>query len=107
MDPINREPFVVGLCNSELLREKWISVLFHIQNKHRWTGCKKFKKCQHPRMTKKQIKAKEWISPKSEAYEALQNIVLDAKVLKDLNSQQILSYRSFRSVPFIVQQVGS
>ena len=36
-------------------------------------------------MTRKQIKAKEWISPKSEAYEALQNIVLDAKVLKDLN----------------------
>lgn len=45
--------------DSELLREKWISVLFHIQNKHRWTGCKKFKKCQHPRMTKKQIKAKK------------------------------------------------
>ena len=71
--------------DSELLREKWISVLFHIQNKHKWTGCKKFIKCQHPRLTKKQIKAKEWISPKSEAFEALQKIVLDAKVLKDLN----------------------
>ena len=31
-------------CNgdAELLREKWISVLFHIQNKHTWTGNKKF-----------------------------------------------------------------
>ena len=52
----------------ELLREKWISILFHVQNKHSWTGCKKFKKCAHPRLTKKQKKAKEWISPKSEAF---------------------------------------
>ena len=45
----------------ELLCEKWISVLFHVQNKHSWADCKKFKKCAHPRLTKKQKKAKEWI----------------------------------------------
>ena len=28
--------------DAELLRKKWISVLFHIQNKHTWTGNKKF-----------------------------------------------------------------
>ena len=73
-------------CNGdvELLREKWISLLFHIQNKHFWTGNNKFQKCEHPRLTKKQIKAKEWLSPKSEAFEALQNIILDRKILDDL-----------------------
>ena len=40
----------------ELLREKWISVLFHIQNKHDWTGSNSV----HPPLTKKQVKAKEW-----------------------------------------------
>ena len=69
----------------EMLREKWVSVLFHIQNKHGWPGCKKFKKCAHPRLSKKEAKAKEWLSPKSEAFEALQSIVLDPKVLNDLN----------------------
>ena len=67
----------------ELLREKWISILFHIQNNHRWTGHKKFRKCEHPRLTKKQVKAKEWISAKSEAFQALQDIVLDKNLLKD------------------------
>jgi len=71
--------------DEELLREKWTSVLFHIQNKHRWTGCKKFTKCDHSRLTKKQIKAKEWLSPKSEAFQALQKVVLDKNILKDLS----------------------
>lgn len=73
-------------CNgdAELLKEKWVSVLFHVQNKHRWTGNKKFKKCEHPRLTKKEVKAKEWISPKSEAFAVLQGIVLDKKTLEDL-----------------------
>ena len=69
----------------ELLCEKWISVLFHIQNKHRWSGYKIFEKCTHPRLSKKQVKAKEWISSKSKAFEVLQDIVLDPKVLNYLN----------------------
>ena len=30
----------------EFLQEKWISILFHIQDKHGWTG-HKFTKCAH------------------------------------------------------------
>ena len=71
--------------DAQMLRERWLSVLFHIQNKHRQTGHEKFQKCVHPRLTKKQLKAKEWLSPKSEAFEALQNFVLDKKVLEDLS----------------------
>ena len=68
-----------------MLRERWISVFLHIQNKHRWTGHKKFQKCVHPRLTKKQIKESEGLPPKPEALEALQNIVLDKKLLEDLS----------------------
>ena len=68
----------------ELLREKWISVLFLIQNKHEWTGSNRFTKCVYAPLTKKQVKVKEWISPNSEAFEALQKIVLSKNILNDL-----------------------
>ena len=71
--------------DAQMLRERWINLLFHIQNKHKWTGHEKFQKCVHPLLTKKQVKAKEWLSPKSEAFEAVQNIVLDKKVLENLS----------------------
>lgn len=70
--------------DEELLREKWLSVLFHIQNKHKWRTGKRFKKCNHRRLTKKEVKAKEWLSADSEAFKALQNIVTDENTLKDL-----------------------
>ena len=46
---------------------------------------KKFKKCCHSRLTKKDIKAKEWIMPNTEAFEVLQSIILDPKILSDLS----------------------
>ena len=47
---------------AQMLQQRWISVLFHIQNKHRQNGHEKFQKCVHPRLTKNQVKAKEWFS---------------------------------------------
>ena len=38
----------------------------------------------HPALTKKQVKAKEWISPNSEAFKALQKIVSSKNILNDL-----------------------
>ena len=37
--------------------------------------------CVHPLLTKKQVKAKEWISSNSKAFEALQKIVLSKNIL--------------------------
>ena len=68
----------------KLLHEKWISVLFHIQNKHEWTGSNRLTKYVHPLLTKKQVKAKEWILPNSEVFEGRQKIVLSKNILNDL-----------------------
>ena len=68
----------------ELMHEKCIIVLFHIQNKHEWTGSNRLTKYVHPLLTKKQVKAKEWILPNSEVFEALQKIVLSKNILNDL-----------------------
>ena len=61
--------------NEQLLREKWVRVLFHVQNKHSWTTGDLFSKCEHPELTKKQIKSEEWFSPNSDAFMVLQDIV--------------------------------
>ena len=52
--------------------------------RNEWTGSNRFTKCVRPHLTRKQVKAKEWISPNSEAFEALQKIVLSKSILNDL-----------------------
>lgn len=49
----------VATCNGDanLLREKWISIVHHAANKHRWAGCKKFKKCAHHPLSRKEKKS--------------------------------------------------
>ena len=73
-------------CNgdSELLTEKWTSVVHHVVNKHCWTGCKKFKKCEHDRLTRTQRKNTSWLTPGSPAHVALEEVVMNKRLLKDL-----------------------
>lgn len=65
-----------------LLREKWTSVIFHVQNIHYFHENEKFKKCEHPRIPK--AKKKQWLHPTSDSFHALQVIVFDKNLLKDL-----------------------
>ncbi len=66
-------------------REKWISILCHITNKHRWKTGTLFHKCEHARLTREQVKLKKWLKAGSDAHECLQSIVMDKKVLESLN----------------------
>ena len=56
--------------DEELFCEKWLRVLFHVQNIHQWRTSKQFKKCEHRCVTKKEVKAKEWLTADSEAFKA-------------------------------------
>ena len=67
-----------------MLKEKWMSLLFHIQNKHCWTGYTIYHKCDHPQLSPEERATKAWLSPKSDAFVALQKIVLNTRLLKDL-----------------------
>lgn len=73
-------------CNGEvkLLREKWVSVLHHVRNKHSWNDTEIFRKCAHPRLNHRQVRRKCWLEPGSAAYVALEELVLKPKLLKDL-----------------------
>ena len=68
----------------DLLQEKWKSILHHVINKHSWTGHTYFHKCCHPRLSAAQANKKKWLKPGSPAYVALEEVVLNTKLLKDL-----------------------
>ena len=44
--------------SEQLLREKWVSVFFQVQNKHAWMTGDLFRKYEHPELIKKQINQK-------------------------------------------------
>ena len=99
--------------NEQLLQEKWVSVLFLVENKQSWTTgeceCEQyfsteqlFSKCEHSEVTKKQIKSKEWLSPNSDALKVLQDIITLKTVLNDLkrNSPTLNNKWALKSLHF-------
>ena len=66
------------------LKETWISVLFHISNKHEWIGYDHFKMCEHRKLTKKQRKKKKWIKEGTRAFFEIEKVVKDKRRLNDL-----------------------
>ena len=70
--------------NVVLLREKWKSLLHHIVNKHEWTGNTLFHQCGHRQIPSSEAKNICWLKPGSPAQLALEEVVLNTKLLKDL-----------------------
>ena len=83
---INHFWWVCASCNGCVieLKERWLSVIYHIRNKHRWEHNEIFKKCQHPKLTRLKIKETKWLTEGSPAYIALEKIVADRYLLADL-----------------------
>ena len=73
-------------CNRDpdVLREKWLSVIHHVTNRHEWPGNRYFHKCQHDRLSPEQQRKKKWLKPGSASHTALVNIAKDNRLLKDL-----------------------
>ena len=74
--------------DQKLLMEKWISLLFHIRNKHTWETDKNFtllNRCAHPPLSIHQEEYVDWLEGNSLDFQALEVIVLDKGLLKDLS----------------------
>jgi hypothetical protein len=67
----------------ELLIEMWTSILHHIQNVHSFSG-DKYCQCGHPQLSSEQTRKKKWLQKKSRAYKALEKIVFDKRIQKDI-----------------------
>ena len=65
-------------------REKWISLLHHIQNRHSWDGNTRFSGCGHPPLTPEQIRRTKWLEGTSPACASLKAVVTDKALLKAL-----------------------
>ena len=68
----------------EILKEKWISILQHVKNRHSWGGCKFVHKYCHPKLTPTEERRKKWMKAGTPPYHALQQIALEKRLLKDL-----------------------
>lgn len=58
--------------------------MYHVTNKHSWNDYTHFHECCHPPLTNSQVKKKKWLKPDTPAYIALEEVVLNKKLLKDI-----------------------
>ena len=75
-----------GTCagNAKLMQEKWVSVVNHVVNKHRWSGSQHFHKCDHDKLSGCDEREITWLKPGSPAHVALEDVVTNKRLLKDL-----------------------
>ena len=62
-----------------MLRERCMSTLLHIVNKHRWRGHCLFQKCGYLAITRRDENSIEWLKPGSPAHVALEEVVTKKK----------------------------
>ena len=63
----------------------WKSLLFLITNEYEFaTHFPKYSKCNHKQYSKEQSLKKKWIDKKRVAYDCIEKIILDAKILKEM-----------------------
>ena len=70
--------------NVDILKEKWVSVLNHVIDIHKWDGCTLFHECLHAPITTEMRATKKWLVKGSPSYEKLKSIVMNEKRFKDL-----------------------
>ncbi|KAG1934115.1 hypothetical protein F2P79_020247 [Pimephales promelas] len=71
--------------NAEVLKEKWISVIHHVTNRHDWPGNRHYHQCSHEPLDETSQRRKLWLKPGSEAHNALVKVVTHKRLLKDLD----------------------
>ncbi|XP_057308719.1 uncharacterized protein LOC130647027 [Hydractinia symbiolongicarpus] len=73
-----------GNGNVVELREKWLSLLCHVKNKHKWESNKIYHKCEHSKLSKLEQRSKKWLMEGAPAYKALESVVRAKSLLRDL-----------------------
>ncbi len=72
--------------NVDLLRVKWLSILFHITNRHSWglaLGCE-MTRCDHEPYSAEEAPRRPWLTEDSGAYCILEKAVSSTALLSDL-----------------------
>ena len=67
----------------QLLKEKWMSCVHHVVNRHHWNG-ERMTQCEHE-ATDDTDNDTAWLTMDSDAHKALKTVVLDKRLLKDID----------------------
>lgn len=71
--------------DAEMLKEKWISVIHHVTNRHDRPGNTHYHRCAHEPLDEMSHGGELWLGPGSEAHDTLVTTVEDKRLLKDLD----------------------
>ena len=67
-----------------MLREKWISIVYHTANIHSWDSADLYEECAHQPIPPAIARTKRWLRPGSSAHNALKEVVFAKNLLKDI-----------------------
>ena len=70
--------------NPLLLKEKWTSILHHVADKHEWDSTVLYNRCPHDPIVDTSRRKTKWLKEGSPPHEVLKQVVLDKRLLKDL-----------------------
>ena len=71
--------------NSQLLKEKWVSILYHTADKYDWDSSVLYNFCAHEPISPRAHRKTKWLIVGSLAHEVLKHVVLEKTLLKDLD----------------------
>ncbi|KAM5164698.1 uncharacterized protein ACMZJ9_007134 [Mantella aurantiaca] len=78
--------------NPELLKEKWLSIIYHSANVHQWLDNSMYHSCQHPPISAEEEKKYDWLTLGSAAHQKLKEIVQNPELLRNLQHMSHFSH---------------
>ncbi len=83
---INQLWWAAQTCNRDAveLREKWLSIMYHITNHHEWDMFEVYKRCAHPPLTVEEKRMKRWLKVDSPPHSALKEVILNKRLVADI-----------------------
>ncbi|KAL2079298.1 hypothetical protein ACEWY4_025042 [Coilia grayii] len=74
------------------LQRRWTSILHHIRGVHQWEEDGTEYRCFHDDLSADEQRTKKWLKHGSPAYTALYEVVMDTRLLKDLNHMTLFKH---------------
>ena len=66
------------------LENFWLSILYHVTDRHRWKDCDIFKTCHHRKLTKKERATKPFLKVRSTTVTTLERVAKGKSLLSGL-----------------------
>ena len=83
---VNQLWWVAQNCNQNKieLREKWISMIYHVTNKHSWDHFDIYHACAHTPLREDEARKKKWLISDSSPHCAFKEVVMDKRLVSDI-----------------------